>query len=101
MPISEPVEAVGKLGKNRQGFVLNTDGGGVWELGYVRGAGPLLGCRVRVEGTRCGFNAIACDRLWREGELRPRHPMVSVGAIFVSVLFACSLFLAGAGFLLG
>lgn len=81
MPMSGPVEAVGTLNRNRQGYVLNTDGGGHWELGHVPGVSALVGCRVRVEGTRCGFNAIACRRLWKEGEPRPRRKISSGGAL--------------------
>lgn len=101
MPLSASVATTGTLDETLHGFVLRTDGGGLWELGHLRGVRPLLGCRVRVEGSRCGFNAIACSRIWREGERRPRSPMVSIGAIAISVIFACSLFLAGAGFLIG
>lgn len=100
VPLSEAVEAVGTLVTTRRGLVLRTDGGGIWELGHVRGSRPLLGCRVWVQGTRCGFNAIACRRLWRQGEPRPRHRIVDMDAIVVG-LVVTSTFIAGAAMLFG
>lgn len=100
MPVSGPVEAVGTLGKSRRGYVLNTDGGGHWDLGHVSGVQRLVGCRVRVEGSRCGFNAIACRRLWAEGEPRPRYAMVNTEAIAVGFMVTVGL-LAGFAVLLG
>jgi len=66
------VEA-GTLRSNHFGFVLEMDGGGFWalELWSVQKPQRYFGQRVKVEGTRVGFNILDVDRMWPEGEPRP------------------------------
>jgi hypothetical protein len=43
---------------DRAPFVLRLDDGGEWRLDVAQSASRYLGLRVRVEGTRSGFNLI-------------------------------------------
>lgn len=49
-------------------YALETDGGGVWRLdiGLRWGAHRLVGRRVRVSGTRAGFDLLDVERLQLE-----------------------------------
>jgi hypothetical protein len=60
MPIGSHHALAGLLlqGDDRAAFVLQLDDGGVWRLDVAQSAFRYLGLRVRVEGTRSGFDLI-------------------------------------------
>ena len=65
MPLwTEHIET-GRLGRERNGLVLLRDDGGRWRLETMIDAGPLLGCRVRVSGVRCGFDVLDVQTMTR------------------------------------
>lgn len=45
---------------------LKRDAGGVWRLDAGRKAWPLVGCRVRLTGTRTGFDILNVETIERE-----------------------------------
>lgn len=45
--------------------ILRVDGGGEWRLDIGRRHRSLLGLRVRVNGTRSGFDMLDVDRIER------------------------------------
>jgi hypothetical protein len=55
----------GLLLQQRGKFILQQDGGGFWILEVDREAEEFLGCRVRAEGIRSGFNSLAVSRIVR------------------------------------
>lgn len=55
----------GMLLREGRDLVLMLDGGGRWRLDADPGADKLSGQRVRVEGTRTGFDILSVTRLSR------------------------------------
>lgn len=53
----------GLLLQQRGRLILQQDGGGFWVLDADPPAEQLLGCRVRVEGIRSGFNSLEVSRI--------------------------------------
>ncbi|MEG8038488.1 DUF5818 domain-containing protein [Sphingomonas sp. LR60] len=60
----------GTLRRTRFGHALDMDGGGVWQLdvGWLA-AWRLCGRRVRVEGTRSGFDLLDVRRMTSADDL--------------------------------
>lgn len=98
MPISQPVRETGVLVDSAQGPLLKLPGGGNWQIEPSRAVNRLIGERVTIEGTRLGFNDIACQRIWKEGTERPRFEIGMVEKWIVSALVVLSLFLAILGY---
>lgn len=67
MPVGSRHVEVGRLNRSGADFMLRLDGGGVWRLdaGLIAGwrAGRLVGRRVRVVGTRIGFDVLCLDSI--------------------------------------
>ena len=58
MPLwTEHIET-GCLAHEHGTLVLLRDDGGRWRLETMIDVGPLLGCRVRISGVRCGFDVL-------------------------------------------
>jgi len=55
----------GLLLRDGSDLILMRDDGGRWRLDADRGADKLLGQRVRVKGTRTGFDILSVTRLGR------------------------------------
>lgn len=98
MPMSQPVRETGLLVDSAQGPQLNLPGGGNWQIEPSSAVNRLIGERVTLEGTRSGFNDIACQRIWKEGTQRPRFAIGLVEKWTVSTLVASSLILAVVGY---
>lgn len=98
MPVKQPVRETGLLVDSAQGPLLKVSGGGNWQIEPSRAVNRLIGERVTIEGTRSGFNDIACQRIWKEGTQRPRFEIGVVEKTTVSALVALSLFLAVLGY---
>lgn len=97
MPVNQSVRETGLLVDSAQGPLLKVSGGGKWQIEPSRIVNRLIGERVTVEGTRSGFNDIACQRIWKDGTQRPRFEIGMVEKWTVSALVALSLFLAVLG----
>lgn len=63
MPMGTRHRLEGLLLDSKRGLVLQVDDGGVWALRHDRHAAKLVGLRVVVEGTRCGFDKLDTDYL--------------------------------------
>ena len=98
MPVSQPVRETGLLVDSAQGPQLNLPGGGNWQIEPSRAVNRLIGERVTLEGTRSGFNDIACQRIWKEGTARPRFEIGMIERWIASALVAFSLFMAVFGY---
>lgn len=98
MPINQPVRETGLLVASAQGPQLKLPGGGHWQIEPSRAVNRLIGERVTLEGTRSGFNDIACQRIWKEGTQRPHFEIGMVEKWTVSTLVALSLILAVLGY---
>ncbi len=98
MPMSQPVRETGLLVDSAQGPQLKLPGGGNWQIEPSRAVNRLIGERVTLEGTRSGFNDIACQRIWKEGTERPRFEIGLVEKWTVSTFVASSLILAVVGY---
>lgn len=96
--MSQPVRETGLLVASAQGPQLKLPGGGNWQVEPSRAVNCLIGERVTLEGTRSGFNDIACQRIWKEGTERPRFAIGLVEKWTVSTLVASSLILAVFGY---
>lgn len=96
--MSQPVRETGLLVASAQGPQLKLTGGGNWQIEPSRAVNRLIGERVILEGTRSGFNDIACQRVWKEGTERPRFEIGMVEKWTVSALVASSLILAVLGY---
>lgn len=51
----------GHLGKARRGLLVHVEDGGIWAIDADADASALVGKRVKVEGTRSGFDRIAVE----------------------------------------
>ena len=58
MPIGSRYRLEGQLRNARRGLLVQVDDGGVWALDADPDAKALVGKRVKVEGTRSGFDRI-------------------------------------------
>jgi hypothetical protein len=96
--MSQPVRETRLLVTSAQGPQLKLPGGGKWQIEPSRAVNRLIGERVTLEGTRSGFNDIACQRIWKEGTARPRFEIGMVEKWTVSALVALSLILAVTGY---
>lgn len=96
--MSQPVRETGLLVDSATGPQLKLPGGGNWQIEPSRAVNRLIGERVTVEGTRSGFNDIACQRVWKEGAERPRFEIGMVEKWAASAFVALSLFLAVIGY---
>lgn len=94
MPVSQPIRESGLLVDSAQGPLLKVSGGGMWQMEPSRAANRLIGEHVIVEGTRAGFNDLACERIWKEGTRRPRFAIGMLEKWTASALVIFSLFLA-------
>ncbi len=92
--MSQPVRETGLLVDSAQGPQLKLPCGGNWQIEPSRTVNRLIGERVTLEGTRSGFNDIACQRIWKEGTERPRFEIGMVEKWTVSGLVTFSLILA-------
>lgn len=63
MPLWTRYIVEGRLTRRYGGLALAVDDGGIWRLEYLRRYDHLLGKRVRVDGTRDGFDLLAVNRL--------------------------------------
>lgn len=63
MPHGTHHDEVGLLLREGQWLVLQRDDGGRWRLDTGSTAETLLGCRVRVQGTRSGFDLLDVRRI--------------------------------------
>jgi hypothetical protein len=63
MPLGTHHIVTGILQLAEPGLELHVDGGGVWALDAPSNARNLLGQRVRVEGTRRGFDLLDARRI--------------------------------------
>jgi hypothetical protein len=61
MPLGSEHEETGLLLHERGSLILQRDAGGRWRLDIGRNVEKLLGRRVRLRGTRCGFDCLAVD----------------------------------------
>lgn len=68
MPRGTAHELVGLLLRDGQSLVLRIDDGGAWRLDAPGRAWRLLGRRVRVTGTRDGFDLLAARSIDAEGQ---------------------------------
>ena len=98
MPMSQPVRETGLLVDSATGPQLKLSGGGTWQIEPSRAVNRLIGERVMLEGTRSGFNDIACLRVWKKGTQRPRFEIGMVEKWIASALVAFSLFMAVIGY---
>lgn len=98
MPVSQPIRETGFLVDSAQGPLLKVSGGGMWRIEPSRAVNRLIGEHVKVEGTRAGFNDLACERIWKEGAHRPRFAIGMLEKWTASALVALSLFLAVLGY---
>lgn len=94
MPVSQPIRETGFLVDSAQGPLLKVSGGGMWQIEPSRAVNQLIGEHVIVEGTRAGFNDLACERIWKEGANRPRFAIGMLEKWTASALVALSLFWA-------
>ena len=58
MPVGSRHRFVGRLGLARRGLLVHVEDGGVWALHADADATALVGKRVKVDGTRSGFDRI-------------------------------------------
>ena len=58
MPIGSRYRLGGQLSKARRGLLVHVDDGGVWALDADAAVDALVGKRVKLEGTRSGFDRI-------------------------------------------
>ena len=58
MPIGSRYRLEGQLSNAPRGLLVQVDDGGVWALDADPDAKALVGQRVKVEGTRSGFDRI-------------------------------------------
>lgn len=98
MPVSEPIHETGLLVDSALGPLLKVQGGGSWQIEPSRAVNRLIGERVTVEGTRSGFNDVACQRIWKEGTTRPRFEIGIVEKWTATALVLLSLSLAVFGY---
>lgn len=63
MPLGVSLDLEGLLLEERGQLFLRMDDGGHWRIEAGGSARKLLGRRVRVEGTRDGFNLVAARRV--------------------------------------
>lgn len=63
LPLGSHHDEHGLLLKDGGSLVLRRDDGGQWRLDADRDARRFLGGRVRVEGTRSGFDILSVERL--------------------------------------
>lgn len=63
MPIGSKHDETGLLLKDARNLVLERDAGGTWRLDPTAKALRLVGRRVRVQGTRDGFDLLAITRI--------------------------------------
>lgn len=62
MPRGQLYTLEGRIFEGSGGLLtLRVDGGGTWQLDGPRGMDRLVGKRVMVRGTRCGFDMIDVD----------------------------------------
>lgn len=78
--------------------MLKLPRGGNWQIEPSRSVNRLIGERVTVEGTRSGFNDIACQRVWKVGTARPRFEIGMAEKWSVIALVILSLLLAISGY---
>ncbi|WP_380879937.1 hypothetical protein ACFB49_22180 [Sphingomonas sp. DBB INV C78] len=62
MPRGKRVADTGLLIRDR-GLILQRDAGGTWRLDVNRIPVELIGCRVRITGTRSEFDLVDVDRI--------------------------------------
>lgn len=65
MPIGTTHDEIGILLREGHWLVLQRDGGGRWRLDAGRKAEQYLGQRVRVQGTRSGFDFLSVREIER------------------------------------
>ena len=58
MPVRSRYRLEGQLSKTRRGLLVHVDDGGIWALDADDAASALVGKRVKLEGTRSGFDRI-------------------------------------------
>jgi hypothetical protein len=63
MPMGSEHDETGRLLREGANLILQRDDGGRWRLDVGRGHAGLLGRRVRVLGTRSGFDWLAVRRI--------------------------------------
>ena len=63
MPLGVPLDLEGMLVEQERHLYLRMDDGGHWRIEAGWSARKLLGQRVRVEGTRDGFDLVAAKRV--------------------------------------
>ena len=93
MPRGTAHDLVGLLLRDGRSLILRVDDGGEWRLDAPSGAGSLVGRRVRVTGTRDGFDLLAV----RSIEAAVRHvggtvdPIGRTPSVAPGVLRRCML----------
>ncbi len=63
MPIGSEHDETGRLLREGPSLILQRDDGGRWRLDLDPGDRAMLGRRVRVHGTRSGFDGLAVRRI--------------------------------------
>ena len=91
MPRGTAHDLVGLLLRNGRSLILRTDDGGEWRLDAPSGAGKLVGRRVRVTGTRDGFDLLAVRSFEAvDGHIGGHKSAARVPSVRASVIRRCT-----------